>query len=102
MEFAIGKDENGNFIKMEYQPEPSSAIDNKTNYPMTNYEKIKNYSVDEMASLITEDVCKLCPYDGMICEFELDHNDANHCYKGIIEWLLGVMEKDYESEEEVI
>lgn len=48
----------------------------------TNYERIKNMTVDEMADLILE------IDDGTICAFYDDCGSLNNCKNCKIQWLL--------------
>ena len=50
----------------------------------TNYDKIKNMTVDEMAEYLSNrTACAFCIY-----EFEQECNQAVGCVEGIKQWLL--------------
>lgn len=49
---------------------------------MTNYERIKKMSVEEMAGLLDGNCC-YCSYREEKCI----HNDDMHCVSGTVKWL---------------
>lgn len=50
---------------------------------MTNYEKIKNMSAEEMAIFINDTApCQVCAFENEKCVFE-----NRRCYGGIKKWL---------------
>lgn len=48
---------------------------------MTNYELIKNMSIEEMAVTI------ICPNDMGMAEIACDKSDANNCCQCYLDWL---------------
>ena len=52
---------------------------------MTNYEKIKNMTVDEMAELLNNKDCDQCAYKGDECGYD--------CLIGVKEWLQSESEE---------
>ena len=60
-----------------------SMVDGHIDRPMTNYERIKNMSVEEMADYFNEIFdCSNCPNDMFLCE-----SNGNVCTKYIKQWL---------------
>ena len=49
---------------------------------MTNFERIKSMSIEEMACTLT------CPHEMGMAEIECDHSDSKNCYKCCLEWLM--------------
>ena len=58
---------------------------------MTNYEKIKAMSVEEMAEFCDSCSCKRCIY---YKEHELNFCDEYECIDGITQWLESEVEED--------
>ena len=59
---------------------------------MTNYEKIKNMSAEEMAIFINDTVpCQVCAFENESCVFEYMWR---RCYEGIKKWLESEGEDD--------
>lgn len=54
---------------------------------MTNYEKIKQMSVEEMSATI------MCPNDCGLAEFKCGKTDSCNCYECIKQWLQQEVEK---------
>lgn len=48
---------------------------------MTNYERIRNMSIEEMA------VTLMCPNEMGMAEIECNHEDWRNCSKCCLEWL---------------
>ena len=61
-------------------------FDERKNEPETNYDRIRNMSVDEMVELLTTDVCVHCSYRAIDC-------DNKNCTDGIKQWLLAEVEE---------
>ena len=57
---------------------------------MTNYERIKNMSIEEMA------VTLMCPNEMGMAEIECDYSDSKNCCQCLLGWL----KKDEENAEE--
>lgn len=49
---------------------------------MTNFERIRIMSVEEMAAMLDGE-CQFCAYDGAGCTY----NDNMHCDEGCLKWL---------------
>jgi len=56
---------------------------------MTNYEKIKSMTIEQMAQFIdaTEDDCKVCYFDEEMCKTALKDWGHSKCYQGHLNWL---------------
>ena len=65
---------------------------------MTNYDRIKSMSVEEMARAIDEkDDCYYCPINTLHCEIANDERaDYSECFLKIKQWLLKEVREDEE------
>lgn len=48
---------------------------------MTNYERIRNMSMEEMAATL------MCPNEMGMAEIECDHSDSKNCCQCLLNWL---------------